>query len=133
MKRVVRGCVWETNSSMTHSCVVMPADQYERWKEGNLYYYKRNKWWNDFKDLPEEQQPQNGMIYTEDEAVNFLKLIGKEYKEENYDYISEFFSDYSFYPYEYWSEDEYCEFDEMDYTTPNGEDLVVICKYGRDG
>ena len=133
MKRVIRGCVWETNSSMTHSCVIMSAEQYERWKKDDLYCYKASKWWNPFKDLPEEQQPKNGMIYTEDEAVDFLKLIGEKYDEEDYYHISQFLSEYSFYSYGCFTDDEYCEFDATDYTTPNGEELVIICKYGHDG
>ena len=37
--RVIRNIVFETNSSMSHSCIIMTKEQNDLWKEG-LYYYQ---------------------------------------------------------------------------------------------
>jgi len=138
MKRVIRKCVWETNSSTSHSTVIMTADQYKRWEEENLYYYPPNKWYDPFEKLSEDQKPVGGCLYTQEEVLQFYKLAGYEEYDPNYygeeeftedDYIREMGD---FIGYGNWSEDEYLENDTNYYTTPGGEEIVVCCKYGND-
>lgn len=135
--RVIRREVFETNSSTSHSCVIITADQYKRWEEDGLYYYPPNKWYDPFEKLSEDQKPIGGCLYTQEEVLRFYKLIGYEcdlslYAEEESaedDFIREMGD---FIGYENWSEDEYLENDTNYYTTPGGEEIVVCCKYGND-
>lgn len=36
----IRHNVFETNSSSTHSITMCTKDQYEQWKNGELYWYR---------------------------------------------------------------------------------------------
>ena len=145
-KRVIRRCVFESNSSTSHSTIIMTDEQYNKWKEEKLYYYPPNRWYDTFKKLPEDKKPKSGCLYTQDEVLEFYKLKGYEYnplelddydEDEAYDerelkdmYIKEMCG---FAGYDAWHDDEYLEFDEHTYTTPGGETIIVACKYGRDG
>ena len=146
MKRKIRRCVWETNSSMSHSLIIMTADQNKKWEKEKLYYYDYN--WPDytFKNVPEEQKPVNGMLYTKEEVLAFLKLAGYiynpvEWEEEDMDEyeknrcVDDFIyeTDDDFKGYDRWHESDWEEYDSYDYTTPGGEELVIETKCGRDG
>lgn len=143
MKRVIRRETWETNSSTTHSVVIMSHDQYERWEHDGLYYFNPSDWWNPFDKLPTEQHPIKGALYTKSEVIEFIKLLGEEEELEEYleeeeyeddDYgFDRFVQEDDFFSYIGWTEDEYLETDETFYTTPGGEEIVICCKYGRDG
>lgn len=122
MKKVIRNGVFETNSSTCHSVIIMTEEQNKKWEKENLYYYSGSRYYNPFKELPEDKQPKAGSLYTKDEVLEFYKLIGYE-SEEIYDFIS----------YEDWCNSEYLERDTNYYTTPGGEKIVVKCKYGYDG
>ena len=135
MKRVIRKCVWETNSSTTHSCTIMTKEQSDLWEKGNVYYYEIN-WWNSFEDLPKEEQPINGMFYSQDEVLKFLEKIDchydpKEFEDDVTQFIKE--CDCDFMSYGMWKDDEWLDCDANTFTTPGGEEIVVYCKYGRDG
>lgn len=132
-KKVIRKCVFETNSSMSHSLVVMTENQHKRWEEEKLYYYTYG-WYNIFEKLPEDQRPVKNTLYTQEEALDFIKLSGYEYKEEDENYsIDDFLSESNFYGYDRWHESEWEEYDEYTYTTPCGEKLIIETKCGRDG
>ena len=138
-KRVVRRKVWETNSSISHSVVIMTAEQNEKWKEEGLYYYPPNKWYDSFRGVPEDEKPKPGFFYTQDECIRFHRLQGYEYDpeagecntdEENKDQFIREMGD--FLGYDAWHDDEYAYFDSNSYTTPGGEEIIVECKYGQD-
>lgn len=132
MKKVIRRCVFETNSSMSHSLVIMTDDENKRWEEEKLYYYTHD-WYNYFRKLPEDQQPINNTLYTQEEALNFVKLLGYEYKEDEYDTVDEFLRENDFYGYDDWHESEWEEYNSYTYTTKSGEELIIETKCGRDG
>ena len=138
MKKVIRKCVFETNSSMSHSCIIMTKEQSDKWEKEDLYLYRKG-YWNPFKDLAEKQQPVDDQFYTQEEVLDFIKLISdEEYNidEDDYynidDYIREM-TDGCFISYNKWRDNEYEELDTNIYTTPGGETVVVYCSYGRDG
>lgn len=132
MKKVIRRCVFETNSSMSHSLVIMTADENKRWEDEGLYYYTYG-WYNCFGKLPEDQQPVKNTLYTQEEALNFIKLLGYEYEEDEYDTIDEFLRESDFYGYDDWHESEWEEYNSYTYTTKSGEELIIETKCGRDG
>ncbi len=135
MRRVIRRNVWETNSSTTHNIVIMTEEQAEKWENENLYYYKTG-WYDAFKDFPESEKPKQGQLYTKEEVLHFYKLKGYE-PDENYNdeddpeeaFIKEM---YDFIKYD-WFKDSDLEMDDNYYTTPSGENIVVMCQYGYDG
>lgn len=140
MKYVIRRCVWETNSSTSHATVIMTEEQSNLWESLKLYYYYKG-WWDSFKNVAEDDKPQDKCFYREDEVIKFLSILGYNYKEEEWedyepeDRIVQFIRDCDcgFLSYEMWMNSDEDEMDSTSYTTPGGEDIVVYCKYGRDG
>ena len=143
MRTVIRRCIFESNSSTSHTCVIMTEEQNKKWEEEDLYYYPNHDWYDPFKKLPEDKKPKAGCLYTQDEVLEFHKLQGYEPNPE--EYTDDEFEDEEdikdifikemgdFFKYTQWFEDEYLETDENHFTTPGGEKIVVCCKYGRDG
>lgn len=136
MKRVKRKCIWETNSSTTHSCIIMGEPQSELWETKNLYFYQGSRWWDPFKNIPEKKRPVKYCLYTEDEVLEFLALINLHYDSnewENKGGILQFIRecDCNFISYEMWEERE-LEEDVTTYTTPSGEKIIVYCQYGAE-
>ena len=132
----IRHCVFETNSSMSHSLIIMSKDQNERWEKENLYYYQCS-WWNPFNDLPEDEQPIEGELYTQKEVLEFLEKNGNKYNPEEWDDgIDEFIYEMcgeSFSGYKKWHDSDWEEYGDETYTTSGGEELVIEWKCGRDG
>lgn len=132
----IRQCVFETNSSLSHSLIIMSKNQNERWEKENLYYYQYS-WWNPFKDLPEDEQPKKGKLYTQKEVLEFLEKNGDKYNPEEWDGdVDEFIYEMcgeTFSGYERWHDSDWEEYGDETYTTPGGEEIVIEYKYGRDG
>lgn len=89
MKRQIRLGVFETNSSMTHSLSMCTKEQFEKWKNGEIWW---DKWHNVFTEI------------------------------KNDDCIT----------YEKFTELEYEEVFETEYTTPNGETVIAFGYAGYD-
>jgi len=128
-KSVIRQCVWETNSSTTHSCVIMTRDEYDKWKNGG--YVLRDSY-DPFKKLPEDKKPKHNIVYTSDEVIEFYRLYGYEYnqkessKEKFIDEMGDFIT------FEKWYDYDLLEYDKNYFTTPGGEEIVVCCQYGEN-
>lgn len=144
MKYVIRRSIFDSNSSTMHTCVIMTEDQHRKWEDENLYYYNSNGWNYTYKEIPEDKRPVNGMLYTQEEVLNFLKLAGYEYTPED-DPLDEYYYEYEdpldifihevdsdFVSASRWNNFE-LEGDTNYYTTPGGEKIIVRCCYGWDG
>ena len=128
--KIIRSSIWETNSSMTHSCVIMTAEQDKKWTDEGLYYCNCRRW-SSVSEL--EEPPIHGELYTEDEVLEFYRKAGYEYDESKYEDVSHFIREFDeFILYDEWVNDEYLEKDSETYTTPGGETIVVHCKFGGD-
>lgn len=129
MKLVIRRGIFESNSSTTHSCVIMMESNYYKWQNGG--YVLRDSY-SPFRTLPEDKKPRCGILYTTDEVIELYKLAGYEYnpeessKEEFIDEMGDFIT------FEQWYGYDDLEHDENYFTTPNGEKIIVCCKYGVD-
>lgn len=123
--RVIRLGVFETNSSSTHTMVIMSEEDFEKWKNGDILRYK----WEDKFVSKEEAQ----------EIINKLKAdYAKEYKVniddvEIYDLNHDGTYDEEI-PLAYEDFDDWrnLERDISHYKTKSGEDLVILCWYGYD-
>ena len=109
----VRKNVFETNSSSTHSLVMAVASDFDRWEAGEVYYC--HYIWRDARDKFEI-----GKFYPVAEIDAYYESIDEERDE-----------------YEFCTYEEFCatdlEVDEYSYTTPGGEVVRAIAKYGYDG
>ena len=120
--RQIRRNVFETNSSSTHSIAFATKSEFEKWRNGELFY---NDGWS--------EKPQ---FITKDEAIACIKS-SRYYRREldnisemDKDEIYEIFKDHYIYDYNSWGYDY--ETDVTHYTTPGGEEIVAVCYYGYD-
>lgn len=110
----IRKNVFETNSSSTHSLVMAVASDFDKWAEGKAYYCE---WaWGDLKGKFE-----SGKFYPAEEVDAYYEAQGEERDSE------------CFLTYDEFCDDEYLEVDEYSYTTPGGEVVRAVAKYGYDG
>ena len=132
MKKQIRQGVFETNSSSTHSLTMCMESDYDKWCSGETYFYKG--WGYGFA---ENFKPKENHFYTYDECIEFLKHSNRVLKEnENVDEwtkeeIAEVLRDYEFIHYDD-DGNEYYEWFEETYETPNGERIVAFGYYGWD-
>lgn len=143
MKQTVRFNTFETNSSSTHSMVIIPDEDVKAWENDELYYME-NAWSDKSKKLLKANN--NNRIFTKEFLKEYGVFDDEEFPKESdteegglyedYDYesaISEYLRDdlglvtYSSWGYEDLEED--CN----SYTTKSGEVLHIYCRYGFDG
>lgn len=117
----IRAACFETNSSSTHSMIIMNEKQKKDWEAGLLLYNSSSK----YNKLPE--------WVTVDEAKQYVINRWPEYvngksEDEIMEYVYEDFTSA-----DQWYDNEYLEFDDESYITDSGEKIYVTCKYGFDG
>lgn len=110
IKRNIRGCVFETNSSSTHSLVICTEDEYKKWKSGELFYHHS---WKD-----------KGFV-TNDEIKALIENSGETFDDETD------LREYDIYSFDEWGENY--EQDETSYVTKSGEKLTIRAYFGYDG
>lgn len=114
----VRKSVFETNSSSTHSLVMAVESEFSRWENGEVYYCSH---WYSWSRPEDKNKFVVGRFYPVEEVDAYFESIDEE--RDTYD-----FSTY----------DEFCESDSLEvedysYTTPGGEVIKAVAKYGYDG
>lgn len=128
MKTIRQGC-FETNSSSTHSITLCMESEFEKWKNGELYW---NRW--DEKLVPKEEVEKEFAKVREEfisENPGFDEN-DEEWQEELEKYINE--DGKTYYSYEDFNDYDYMEYEtyEDSLQTPNGETVVAFGYYGND-
>lgn len=133
----IRRGVFETNSSSTHSITMCSESEYDKWKNGELYFESYNDCFcskediiNKAKEKQNEykERKKNGekiSSYLEDyiNAKNDEELFKVEFDEDSYMTYDEFWDYY---------EGEYETFEDS-YTTEKNEKVIAFGYYGYDG
>ena len=131
MKTTIREGVFETNSSSTHSLIMLPESEFKKWKNGELLYQEDTPWIEDDKlreEFVKKYVDHHNDLYTKEEVEEIKKFYadhGIEVDEDDYENW-----DYCFQTYERWCEEDELESDRHYYTTPGGEKIVAVAKYG---
>lgn len=128
MKTIRQGC-FETNSSSTHSITLCMENEFEKWKNGELYW---NRW--DEKLVPKEEVEKEFAKIREEfisENPGFDEN-DEEWQEELEKYINE--DGKTYYSYEDFNNYDYMEYEtyEDSFKTPNGEKVIAFGYYGQD-
>jgi len=126
MKRQVRIGVFETNSSSTHTLTICSKSDFEKWKRGGLLF---DEWNNKFIDIKVSEKD------LESYYNSIKKPYYKNYKDLNDDERESIKDEYmkneiSGKTYADWGEDDYLESYMQEYTTENGDEIVVFGEYG---
>ena len=127
MKAIRQGC-FETNSSSTHSITMCMESDYEKWKNGEMYWHR----WNDELVSKEEVEKEMAKLREEFIADNpDFDENNEEWKEELEQYINE---DKTYYTYEEFNDYDYIEYETFvdTFETPQGEKVVSFGYYGSD-
>ena len=126
--RTVRRGTFETNSSSTHSITMCMESDYEKWKNGEMYWHR----WNDELVSKEEVEKETAKLREEFIADNpDFDENNEEWKEELEQYINE---DKTYYTYEEFNDYDYIEYETFvdTFETPQGEKVVSFGYYGSD-
>ena len=125
--KTIRFNTFETNSSSTHSMIILTEEEEQKLNSGELYL--KNKY--------------DDELITKEEAYKiFLDAMNNdnyiqdpEYSlEENIqDYLENCDDRYALpCSLDDWCTEDYLETDSHKYTSPSGDKLKIICKYGHD-
>lgn len=123
MKRQIRRGVFETNSSSVHSLTMCSKDEYTRWENGEVLFWKDKDEFATKEDIIEELKKStryDGSLY----------FPNTDWESE--DEIKDIFSDEGIQTCEEFFDDEWYETFEQNYTTPNGDKVVAFGYYGHD-
>jgi hypothetical protein len=119
MKSIRLG-VFETNSSNTHSLTICLKEDYEKWKNGELFL---DKGWS-----------QKKQFITKEEAIKRLKnvtyLNNLDFEDE--EAVNQAMREQTIYTSEHYFDNDCLESFEDTFTTPKGEVIVCFGKYGHD-
>ena len=122
--KVIRLGVFETNSSSTHTMVIMSEEEYDKWKKGELLKYR----WED-KFITKEENDKIIKKLIEDYAKEYnIPVEDVDVDDLKYEY-----DDDIAYTFEEYDDRMDLESDIEEYTTKNGEKLIIKCWYGYDG
>lgn len=125
--KTIRANTFETNSSSTHSMIILTEEEYDKLESGELYLNN------------------NDEVITKEEAKNiFLKHMNEDKYEYDNDLsfeenIKNYLDEFEYYSSEYpqsletWKEEDELESDTNIYISPSGDKLKIICKYGYIG
>lgn len=113
--RQIRYNTFETNSSSTHTLIIMTKDEYDKLCNGELYI-------DDYGHFGKY----DSLVTKEDVEREFKGSYGYDDPEDER-------RDSGVYTLDEWSDDDFLEYDEHTYTSPSGDEIVAIAKYGRDG
>lgn len=112
MKKQIRVGVFETNSSMTHALTICTEEQYDKWKNGEIFWDK----WDDRMETMSREE------------------LMKEFEEDGYyDDFDEWRRSNGIVTYEEDDDDYEFEHFEHHFTTPSGDKMVAFGAYGCDG
>lgn len=137
MKQTIRFNTFETNSSSTHNIVIIPDDQWDKWSSDELFYL-RDEYGYYGKKLLELNN--NSRYFTKEflENCTLFEEADKIPLKKDYEYIDVYNQalrkwcyHLDFITFTLWDENE-LEEDITEYTTPKGEKLRILCKYGFD-
>lgn len=130
MKLSIRQGVFETNSSSVHAIVILPLDEYNRWKDNNFYVRSvRDGSLSKFE------------VLSDDEVSGYLDEFLKEKGATPENYSTDDFDEWLDWNYNlvrykkfgYNSYEEYYDLDVTTFETPSGDVMVAESYFGYDG
>lgn len=140
----IRKNVFETNSSSTHCLVIGTASDFEKWEDGEVYYY--DSWRSDGQRFITKEEAIDKLKNSEyknsdtDKAIRYLEtyeLDASDYDDDEDEAKRAIFEEMAskdIYEHDYYINDhcEYLESQETTYNTPGGETIRILCHYGYD-
>lgn len=123
----IRKCVFETNSSSTHSITIYNEEDYTKIRNGEGY-------------IDREDNGIEGTVLDKTQVIEGIRSQCVRYNEQaktaeellsmNEEDFCKYVEEFGYYPSD--SYDDYLETDWNEYKLPTGETLHIKCVYGHD-
>lgn len=123
MKQIRRG-LFETNSSSVHTLVIVPTEDYNRWKNNEVVYVIDEDKFIDYEDL--RAFFYDGNICTYDDCRKCMEREGRCIRSEDDWY------DPTVLTLDGYFSDEFMEEYVVDYKTKSGDEITIFGYYGHD-
>ena len=132
MKMSIRNGVFETNSSSVHACVILPLDEYSRWKNNNFYVRPvRDGSLSKFEVLSDDEVGRylDEFLKEKDGATreNYSEDDFDEWLDWNHNLVR--YKKFGYNSYE----EYYYDSDVTTFETPSGDVMVAESYFGYDG
>lgn len=127
MKRQIRLGVFETNSSSTHTLTICSKSDFEKWKRGELLLDEYSDKFIDVKKVSEKDLESYYNSIKKPYYKNYKDLDDDERESIKNEYMK---NEVSGITYDDWGENNYLESYMKEYTTENGDEIVVFGEYG---
>ena len=125
--RTIRRCTFETNSSSTHSMTMCSDEEFNKLVSGDLYI----ETWSGEIRSKEDYEKEQAELRERFEEYNPKPTDNiQDWEEGLEDYLR---CESEITTFENYVEDEYLEYYQKTYTTPNGEKIWAFGKYGYNG
>ena len=123
--KVIRLGIFETNSSSTHTMVIMPEEDFNKWRTGEILKYK---WDNTFVSKEEADGIINKLKkdYAKEYNVNIEDIKCYELNEDSR------YDEKLALTYDDFNDWQNLESEINYYTTKSGEKLIIICWFGYE-
>lgn len=123
----VRSNTFETNSSSTHSLIIDTEDKIRKFMKGELWYSDTTE----TKDRLVDCDTIAEYLRNKGEAEDSIKRVLEAAPEDVDDVLESLGYDWEFRSFYNWEGDLEYEYDT--YTSPSGDKLAWVAKYGYDG
>ena len=121
--KLVRNNVFETNSSSTHSITMCKESDFDKWKNGEMYWDR----WNE--SLVSKEEAEKEMAKLKEEFISEHPDYDKDdidWEEQLEDYLN---SDKKYYTYEEFNDYDYIEYETFE---DSYDGVVAFGYYGMD-
>lgn len=119
----IRQNIFETNSSSVHTLTITDNDTYEKWLNKELLYIDEDDYWY-LENTDFDSEKEN--FVSKERAIDLYEQIVEDEYHPNFE---EVFKTYSQWLYSFEELYHY----KTDYTTKNGEKIVIFGKHGYCG
>ena len=125
--RTIRYNTFETNSSSTHSLLILTEEECDKIEKGEMFLLSQY----DREVITKEERDKVILdeMYTVNKTYDYMFQSIEEFMESDY-----YFDNRSEFPcnIDEWCDSDYLEIDSYDYTSPAGDKIKIIAKYGND-
>ena len=117
MKRQIRRGVFETNSSSVHSLTMCSAEEYKKWEDGEVLYWREADKFATKEEIIAELNTQSWYSNANWDDEDY---VHDAFLDEGVKTCEEYFDNYYFETFRY------------RHTTPSGDEVVAFGYYGHD-